>query len=78
MALGAKRVLSSDVGLALTGVAGPDAAEGLKPGHLCIGLVLEDGSTHSTTVNLPGARDQMRQLSVISSLDFLRRRLSLR
>jgi nicotinamide-nucleotide amidase len=78
MALGAKRVLSSDVGLALTGVAGPDAAEGLKPGHLCIGLVLEDGLTHSTTVNLPGARDQMRQLSVISSLDFLRRRLSLR
>ena len=78
MAIGAKRVLSSDVGLALTGVAGPDAAEGLKPGHLCIGLVLEDGSTHSTTVNLPGARDQMRQLSVISSLDFLRRRLMLR
>jgi hypothetical protein len=40
--------------------------------------VLDDGSTHSTTVNLPGARDQMRQLSVISSLDFLRKRLALR
>ena len=78
MAVGAKRVLASDVGLALTGVAGPDAAEGHRPGHLCIGLVLADGSTHSTTVSLPGARDQMRQLSVISSLDFLRRRLSLR
>jgi nicotinamide-nucleotide amidase len=78
MAIGAKRVLGSDVALALTGVAGPDAAEGLKPGHLCIGVVLEDGTTHSTTVNLPGARDQMRQLSVITSLDFLRRRLALR
>jgi nicotinamide-nucleotide amidase len=77
MALGAQRVLGADVALALTGVAGPDPAEGLKPGHLCIGLVLADGSTHATTVNLPGARDQMRQLSVISSLDFLRRRLSL-
>jgi nicotinamide-nucleotide amidase len=78
MALGARRVLGADVALALTGVAGPDSAEGLKPGHLCIGLVLEDGSTHATTVNLPGARDQMRQLSVISALDFLRRRLALR
>ncbi len=76
MALGAKRVLGADVGLALTGVAGPDATEGLKPGHLCIGLVLDDGSRHSTTVDLPGARDQMRQLSVITALDFLRRRLT--
>lgn len=76
MADGAKRVLGSDVGLALTGVAGPDTQEGHPPGTLCIGLVLHDGSTHATTVHLPGARDQMRQLSVISSLDFLRRRLS--
>ena len=78
MAVGARRVLATDVALALTGVAGPDSAEGHKPGQLCIGLVLHDGSTHSTTVNLPGARDQMRQLSVISSLDFLRKRLALR
>ncbi len=76
MAEGAKRVLGSDIGLALTGVAGPDTQEGHPPGTLCIGLVLDDGSSHSTTVQLPGARDQMRQLSVISSLDFLRRRLS--
>lgn len=76
MALGARKVLGADVGLALTGVAGPDSQEGLQPGTLCIGLALPDGSTHSTTVHLPGARDQMRQLSVISSLDFLRKRLA--
>lgn len=75
MAVGAKRVLGADVALALTGVAGPDATEGHKPGYLCIGLVLDDDSTYSTAVDLPGARDQMRQLSVISSLDFLRKRL---
>jgi len=78
MARGVKRVLGCDVGLALTGVAGPDTQEGHKPGTLCIGVVLDDDSTHSTTVHLPGARDQMRQLSVISSLDFLRRRLAQR
>lgn len=75
MAEGAKRVLGSDIGLALTGVAGPDSQEGHQPGTLCIGLVMEDGQTHSTMLNLSGTRDLMRQLSVISSLDFLRKRL---
>lgn len=75
MAEGAKRVLGSDIGLALTGVAGPDSQEGHHPGTLCIGLAMEDGQTHSTMLNLSGTRDLMRQLSVISSLDFLRKRL---
>ena len=73
MAVGAKRVLGSDVGLALTGVAGPAEQDGVKPGTLCVGLALPDGSTQSRTIQLPGVRDQMRQLSVISALDFLRR-----
>lgn len=73
MALGAKRVLRSDVGLALTGVAGPTDQDGIKPGTLCVGLALPDGSTTSRTLSLPGVRDQMRQLSVISALDALRR-----
>ena len=73
MATGARRVLGSDVGLALTGVAGPADQDGVKPGTLCVGLALPDGSTQSRTLQLPGVRDQMRQLSVISALDFLRR-----
>jgi nicotinamide-nucleotide amidase len=76
MAVGAKRVLGSDVGLALTGVAGPAEQDGVKPGTLCVGLAMPDGSTQSRTLQLPGVRDQMRQLSVISALDFLRRALS--
>ena len=76
MATGAKRVLGSDVGLALTGVAGPSDQDGVKPGTLCVGLAMPDGSTQSRTLQLPGVRDQMRQLSVISALDFLRRALS--
>ena len=74
MAIGAKRVLGSDVGLALTGVAGPSEQDGMKPGTLCIGIVLDDDTTYSTTIALPGVRDQMRQLSVISALDALRKR----
>ncbi|MFM9138515.1 MAG: competence/damage-inducible protein A [Actinomycetota bacterium] len=75
MAVGAKRVLGSDVGLALTGVAGPTEQDGMKPGTLCIGIVVADDSTYSTTLVLPGVRDQMRQLSVISALDALRKKL---
>ena len=75
MAVGAKRVLGSDVGLALTGVAGPTGQDGMKPGTLCIGIVLADDTRYSMTLALPGVRDQMRQLSVISALDALRKKL---
>jgi nicotinamide-nucleotide amidase len=77
MAEGARRVLGSDVGLALTGVAGPAEQDGMPVGTLCIAIVDADGST-STTLRLPGQREQMRQFSVISSLDLLRRRLIVR
>jgi len=75
MAEGVRRVLRCDVGLALTGVAGPEEQDGRRPGTLCIGVSLPGRGTHSTTVVLPGLRDQMRQYSVISALDFLRRLL---
>ena len=72
MALGAQRVIGSDVAIALTGVAGPDEQDGRPAGTLCIGVVLPDGSTYSVTNTLPGLRDQMRQFSVITALSFLR------
>ena len=75
MAVGAQRVLGADVGLSLTGVAGPAEQEGQRAGTLCIGVALPNGVTASSVVQLPGARDQMRQLSVISALDFLRRQM---
>jgi nicotinamide-nucleotide amidase len=72
MALGAQRVIGSDVAVALTGVAGPDEQDGRPAGTLCIGVVLPDGTTYSVTNTLPGLRDQMRMFSVITALSFLR------
>ena len=72
MALGAQRVIGSDVAIALTGVAGPDEQDGRPAGTLCIGVALPDGSTYSVTNTLPGLRDQMRMYSVITALSFLR------
>ena len=74
MALGARRVLGSSVGLALTGVAGPAEQDGMPVGTVCIGLAVGD-TVNTTTARLPGQREQVRQMSVITSLDFLRRRL---
>jgi len=71
MAHGARRVLDTDVGLALTGVAGPAEQDGMPPGTLCVGMVWPGGeSSHKR--RLPGPREQMRQFSVITSLDLLR------
>jgi len=75
MAVGVRRVLGCDIGLALTGVAGPNEQQGVKVGTLCVGLAMPDGSTKSSTMQLPAGREQMRQLSVISALNFLRREL---
>lgn len=74
MATGARRLLGADVGLALTGVAGPAEQDGQPVGTLCIGLADEHGTTTSS-LRLPGARDQMRQLAVISALNMLRLQL---
>ena len=74
MALGARRVLGADIALALTGVAGPTEQDGQPVGTLHVGIATGDG-VETASLRLPGTRDQMRQFSVISSLDLLRRRL---
>lgn len=71
MAVGARRALGADVGLALTGVAGPDEQDGRPVGTLCVGVALP-GSVIARSFQLPGQRDQMRQMSVITALDLLR------
>ena len=75
MASGARRVLHTDVALALTGVAGPAEQDGMPVGTLCAAVALPDGRVVARTFRLPGLRDQMRQMSVITALDLLRREL---
>ena len=75
MADGARRVLGADVGLAITGVAGPDPQDGQDPGTVFVGLALPGTATESVAMRLPGDRDRVRQYATISALDLLRRRL---
>jgi len=74
MARGAQRALHCDVALALTGVAGPEEQDGMPVGTLCVGIAI-GAEVHTRTLRMPGQREQMRQMSVISALDLLRRTL---
>ncbi|HVE47584.1 MAG TPA: competence/damage-inducible protein A [Acidimicrobiales bacterium] len=74
MAQGACRVLEADVSLSVTGVAGPATQDGMPVGTAFFGLCL-DGKTDVVHRLLPGDRQHIRQLAVITMLDLLRRRL---
>jgi nicotinamide-nucleotide amidase len=75
MARGVCRVTGSDVGLGITGVAGPDGQEGVDPGTIFVGLRLPDGTEATRELHLPGDRERVRQYGAISALDLLRRAL---
>ena len=74
MAQGVRGVLGADVGLGITGVAGPDPQEDLPPGTVFVGLALPEGAT-ARRLRLGGDRQRVRELSAISALDLLRRTL---
>lgn len=74
MAEGAAHALGSDVGLAVTGVAGPAQQEGHPVGTVFVGLAL-DGEAFATRLRLPGGRDRVRDLAVVNALHLLLRRL---
>ena len=76
MAEGAQRLLGADVGLGLTGVAGPAEQDDVPVGTVCIAVALPTG-THAATLRSAPQREQIRQFAVISSLDLLRRRLAM-
>jgi nicotinamide-nucleotide amidase len=75
MATAVRSLFGAGVGLATTGVAGPDPQEGHPPGTVFVGLALGEAPAEAIELRLPGEREQVRQLGVISALDLLRRRL---
>ncbi len=72
MAIGVARVLGSDIGLSVTGVAGPDEQDGQPAGTVFVGIALGTHVEH-VALRLPGDRPRIRAYSAISALDALRR-----
>lgn len=74
MAAGARRVFGSDLGLSLTGAAGPEAHGGAPPGTIWIALEGDDVA-HVRGFQVPGERDRVRRWAEQAALDLLRRYL---
>ena len=72
MAAGARWRLGTDVGVGITGVAGPDGGTEDKPiglVHLC---VIGPGRTLSRKINMPGSRSNVRQRTVVVAMHMIR------
>jgi nicotinamide-nucleotide amidase len=76
MAIGAKAALRADIGVSVTGVAGPEGGTPEKPvGLVFIGLTMPDGSTEYRRLDWPGSRDAIQRRAVVASLTMLWRAL---
>jgi len=81
MAAGAAALLAADVGLALTGVAGPSTQEGQPVGTVFVGVCVRDPTggagqeSRALQLLLSGDRQAVRQRAATAALDLLRRTL---
>jgi nicotinamide-nucleotide amidase len=71
MARGVAKIFHCEVGLGITGVAGPDLQEGQPTGSVFVGVLLGD-EEYVRELRLPGDRERIRAFAAISALDFLR------
>lgn len=75
MAAGVRRLIGTDIGISITGIAGPDGGSAEKPVGLCyIGIAIGDSvKAHKNLFN--GSRNRIRWNASNKALDLLRREL---
>lgn len=76
MARGARALTGSDLAVAVTGVAGPDADDRGNPVGLVYVALVWEGGEHVRTVHGAGARSRIRQVAANHAFDLVRRRLT--
>jgi nicotinamide-nucleotide amidase len=74
MAAGARRVFGADLGLSLTGAAGPESHGDAAPGTIWVALE-GDHVSHARGFQVPGERDRVRRWAEQAALDLVRRHL---
>jgi nicotinamide-nucleotide amidase len=76
LARGAAERFDADVGVGITGVAGPGGGTEDKPvGYVCFCVLLRDGRVLARDVHLPGGRVDVRDRSTTVAMHLLRRLL---
>jgi nicotinamide-nucleotide amidase len=76
MASGARSALGVDVGVSVTGVAGPGGGTPQKPVGLVFIHAESPDASHGVELHLPGDRDAVRRRAAASALHLLRRLLT--
>lgn len=75
MAEGIAKVANTDIGISVTGIAGPGGGTKDKPvGLVYVGMYIK-GKVIVKRFSFPGDRQKVRQRTVMNALDFLRREL---
>lgn len=76
LADGASSRFGAELGVGITGIAGPDGATDTKPvGYVCISVANRNGTRLTRELNFPGDRETVRDRSVTTALHLLRRLL---
>jgi nicotinamide-nucleotide amidase len=76
LAAGAIERFDADLGIGLTGIAGPDGGTPEKPvGHVCFCVMERDGDKIVRAIDLPGSRGDVRDRATTVALHLLRRLL---
>ena len=77
LADGARRVLGADIGVGITGIAGPGGGTPEKPvGLVCFSVAGPDGARLTRSATLPGARVDVRDRSTTVAMHMVRRLLA--
>jgi nicotinamide-nucleotide amidase len=77
LAEGARAHLETDVGVGVTGVAGPGGGTEAKPvGLVCLSVAGPNGAALTRSVNLPGGRADVRDRTTTVALHLIRRLLA--
>ena len=75
MAVGARSLPGADVGVAITGVAGPDGGSDAKPLGTVHLAVAGPGAVLHRQVRIPGDRATVRRRAVVMALHLVRQQL---
>jgi PncC family amidohydrolase len=76
MAHAVRHRLEADVGVGITGVAGPDPQDGKPVGEVHIAVIIGEGEPAVISYTMPQAREQVKRRAVTQAINLLRRALS--